>query len=220
MASAILWLWCVTPTVLKLLASQVEALPSGGYAFTPTNHFLQNMSAGAEHTFTVYASRPGDQRAAATASVVLVPRSEANVVTGSVKRVCGGGSCAAKHNAEAPLALSLALDNGVSFSAIKGVQWKADLPLDLSKVPLTTGQDLLVDPKLLPMRGILSIAAEITSVTNVKSQANITIMLNERPRCTKTSCFSIQLDNPAKTLFPDASYKATALGFVDDGPIS
>ncbi|KAF8061401.1 hypothetical protein HT031_004492 [Scenedesmus sp. PABB004] len=170
------------------------------------------LAPGVEHTFTASVSRVAANGtttgAPVAASLTLTPRAEA-VPTGRIRRVCGGGACPPRHSADAPLALTMALDAGAEGAA---VAWRSDQIPGLADVAGVAGADLVIPASALPASGSVTVDATVTAAGK-SSATRLTVPINGRPACAAAACLSL---GAVEGSFPSASVTAKATDFVDD----
>jgi hypothetical protein len=161
-----------------------------------------------QHTFTMTVSKgSGAARRSDTASVSITPRSSAkSIPTGRINRVCSGATCPNRHNADAPLALSLALDASAAGASIV---WKSD---QLSN--LGTSPDVIIPAAQLPASGSVTVEAQLT-LNGHSSSTQRTIPINGKPVCSRAQgCLQITVNSDT---FPTASFTAAVSDYRDDG---
>lgn len=161
-----------------------------------------------QHTFRMTVSKgSGAAKRSDTAVVSFTPRSaDKKIPTGRITRICSGATCPTRHNADAPLALSLALDATAAGSSIA---WKSD---QLSN--LGTAADVIIPAAQLPASGAVTVEARLT-LSGEGSSTQLTIPINGKPVCSKAQgCLQITTNSDT---FPTASFTAAISGYTDDG---
>lgn len=162
-----------------------------------------------QHTFKVTVSK-GTSLAgrSASAALSLTPLPTASKVpTGRIIRQCSGSTCPKRHNADTPLALTLAPDSGFEAAT---VTWRSD---QLAGTDLGSAADLSVPAAKLPAAGALVVNAVLKLPSGETGNTQLTIPVNGKPSCSSSKCLLV---NTVSDVFPGATYALEAAGFVDD----
>lgn len=157
------------------------------------------------HTFKVTVSK-GSRSASAFVALTPLPTAS-KVPTGRITRQCSGSACPKRHNADAPLALTLAPDAGFESAT---VSWQSD---QLADVALGTSADLSIPPAKLPATGALVVNAVLKLATGEQSITQISVPTNGKPSCSLAKCLTV---TTMSDTFPGATFGLQAAGFLDD----
>lgn len=157
------------------------------------------------HTFKVTVSK-GSRSASASVAVTPLPTAS-KVPTGRIIRQCSGTTCPKRHNADAPVALTLIPDAGFETAT---VSWQSD---QLPDVALGTSADLSIPSAKLPATGSLVVNAVLKLGTGEQSITQLSVPINGKPSCSLAKCLVV---NTLSDTFPGATLALQATGFLDD----
>ncbi len=209
------------------------------------------LSPNVTHTFTVTVSKdvaPGAPPLSAAASLSLRPRPSASAFPrGTLARQCGLAGCAAPHNTNRPLTVSLVLDPQYTDATVTWTipQLPSLASLQLPLKTLGTTSDtavppgthyLTIPPSQLPsnLPGI-SITASM-ALANVTGLATVYVPLNSAPSCAlaagaaatsglagaaaanaSSPCLALEVVQNASAALPFAIVMARVEGMDDEG---